>query len=317
MRTLVAGACASYFLFEYVRFVPMKQLFSSIPAKSTFDRRDETRALTYARTVVPRTHRAAPTEPIRGRARVAPFVACVALLSAVFCRVRLPGATVAMLANEGRQVAVTLPDDACDIEDPLAKALCLSSIDGMEVGSTQWVLNGVKAVKPRVKAVRKKLPRVNIAGLLGRKAAEDSNLHDDDACDTAEDTMQRALCMGSYDPFSMVSVGWVQQGIKAVRSKLPKAKSGGLRGVQSTDLHDEVDACDTSEGTFSRALCLDDYDPFSSGGASWILNRWESKDEDWVGNTISQSPDSKSAGGWFRNLWHTKTRSSSSAQVKD
>merc|ERR1719247_1646417 len=148
----------------YVGSLPMKQLFASIPAASTLDIRDDARAPTYARTVVLRTHRAAPTEPVRGSgARAAPVVACVALLAVVFCRIRSPAAIVTMLAEAGQEVSVELPEDVCDIGPPMAKAVCLSSVDGAAMGKwdIQWVLNGVKAVGPRVKAARPKVPKMN------------------------------------------------------------------------------------------------------------------------------------------------------------
>jgi hypothetical protein len=198
----------------------------------------------------------------------------VALLAAVFGRVRSRAAIVTMLAEEGQEVPITLPEDACDVESSVAKAICLSSIDGVEAGSVQWVWNGLKGMGPRVKAARKKFPRVNIASLLGRGAAEGASIHEEvDACDTSEDTLARALCMGDYDPFSSSSAGWVWSGAKAdERATPPKVKLGGLWGSKPVNLH-EVGACDLSEGTLSRALCIEDHDPFSTGSANWVLNR--------------------------------------------
>jgi hypothetical protein len=284
MRALITGACASFFMYAYTRYFlgcihnnQTKQLFASIPATpSTFEMRDDARAPIYTRAAVPRTQRVAPAAPVRGsRARAVPVVACVALLAAVFGRVRSRAAIVTMLAEEGKEIPLTLPEDACDVESPVAKEICLSSMDGVEAASVQWVWNGLKGMGPRVKAARKKFPKVNIASLLGGGAAARASIHDEvDACDTSEETLARALCMGDYDPFSS-STGWVWGGAKAseaTRPTAPKVKLGGLWGSKPVNLH-EVDACDLSEGTLSRALCIEDHDPFSTGSANWVLNR--------------------------------------------
>ena len=79
-------------------------------------------------------------------------------------------------------------------------------------------LEVLNAVGPRVKAAREKLPKVNIAGLLRRRTVQEASLHDEvDACDTSADTMQRAFCMGAYDPLSNTSTGWVLRGTKVAQ----------------------------------------------------------------------------------------------------
>jgi hypothetical protein len=241
-------------------------------------------------------------------------------MAAVFGRVRSPATIVTLLAEEGKEVSLASPEDACDIGQPLAKAICLNSIDGVEMGSVQWVTRGIKAVGPRVRAAREKVPKVDIAGLLRKRLAEDASLDEVDACDTSADTLERARCMGSYDPLSSTSAGWVwrsAQAAKTARSKLPKVKLGGLWGRKALDLHDEVDACDTSDDTLSRALCIDDHDPFSNGKANWVLNRLQNAEDGWIGTTKNPSPESASAGTRAWNIWRTPLKSSLSADIRD
>jgi len=195
---------------------------------------------------------------------------------------------------------------ACDIGSPLARAACLNSFDGVEVGTAQWVLNGVKAVGPRVRNLPKK---VNLAGLMGRS----SNLQDD-ACDLSEGTLPHALCMDTYDPLSIASAGWVQNGIKKARSKLPKVKLGSLRRAQDVNPHDEIDACETSDEALAQALCLQNLDPFSNGSTSWVLNFWGNNDDGWVGTTRNQSEKSERAGGLFGKLWRSPSTNAPAAR---
>jgi hypothetical protein len=226
-------------------------------------------------------------------------------MAAVFCRVRSPAAIAAMLALEGKDITVAIPEDACEIEEDVAKAVCLNSIDGLEAGSVQWVVNGVKAMGPRIK---RKLPRVQLASLLGRRAAEAPDLQEAvEACDLEEAALPRALCMGEYDPLSSSSVQWVMNGIRAARPrvpKVPKVNLGSLWGAKAADLQD--DACDLSDGKLSRALCIDHHDPFSSSSTNWVLNGLGSNEQaDWVGTTSSKNSKPESAGGWSWNMWRT------------
>merc|ERR1719261_976322 len=216
MRALIATACGSFFLYawcngkwtcgpdhlgesvcRYVPALPTKaprglRLFASSPATSTFDIRDSTRVTTYPRRAVLRTHRAAPQDPGLGRgAYAAPVVACVTLIAAAFGRLRSPAAIVTMLAAEGKEVSLASAEDACEIGTSLANGVCLSSTDGLEVGSVAWVLGA------QGKAARKKPPRVKLADLLRRNAPA----HDDgNECDISDGTMDMARCMDNYDP---------------------------------------------------------------------------------------------------------------------
>jgi hypothetical protein len=219
-----------------------------------------------------------------------------------------------MLAAEGKDVSIDLPEEACDIGTPLAKAVCLSSADGLEMGSVQWVWNGVKAVGPRVKAARRKAPKVNLGRLLAR-AEKAGPLDEVDACDTTDETMARAACMSTYDPLSSSSAGWVWSGIKAIgpRIKSARVKSRVKLPMVVGAAADDVDACDMSDDVASRARCLQSNDPFSSGSANWVLNHLFTKDDDWVGTTTSKTPLPENAGGWSWNIWRTTAKVSPAA----
>jgi hypothetical protein len=185
-----------------------------------------------------------------------------------------------MLAAGGKEVSLAPTEDACEIGTSLANGVCLSSTDGLEVGSVAWVLG------PRPK----KLPRVKIADLLRRNAPADD---DGNECDISDGTMDRARCMGNYDPLSLTSA-WVLRGAKAVgaaRSKLPGVKLGGLWGANAANPHDEVDACDTEGDTLARGLCLDEHDALSMASSNWVLSQ--------LAKVKSQSPKSESA----RSSW--------------
>jgi hypothetical protein len=124
--------------------------------------------------------------------------------------------------------------------------------------------------------------------------------------------MQRAFCMGAFDPLSTASTGWVLRGTKVAqgaRATSKKVKLGGLWGSNAGNLQDDVDACDTSEDTLSRGLCIDEHDPLAIGSAHWVLNQLDR--EDWVGTTKGQ-PES-AEGGWPWNMWRSPTKSSTSA----
>jgi hypothetical protein len=180
------------------------------------------------------------------------------------------------------------------------------------MGSVNWVLKGIEAVGPRVKAARRKVPKVNLGGLFGRRAPEDASPHDAvDACDASADTLERALCMGSFDPFASTSAGWTWRSAEKARSKSPKVDIGGLWGAQAGSLREEAEACELSDDTLTRALCIDDYDPLSRGSASWVLKSFETAD----GARRSQeaAPTMDSTGNWFSKFWRTPLKSSPSA----
>jgi hypothetical protein len=120
-------------------------------------------------------------------------------MAAAFGRLRSPAAIVTMLAAGGKETSLASAEDACEIGTSLANGVCLSSTDGLEVGSVAWVLG------PQGKAARKKLPRVKIADLLRRNALADD---DGNECDISDGTMDRARCMDNYDPLSLTSA-WV------------------------------------------------------------------------------------------------------------
>jgi hypothetical protein len=248
----------------------------------------------------------------------------VAIIAAVFGRVRSPAAIVTMLAEDGQEILAEPPEDACDIGSPLAKAICLSSSDGMEMGSVHWVTKGLKSVG-------RKLQKVNVAGLLGREAPAGVSLRDVvDACDVSADTLERARCMGFYDTLSSASAAWVLRPTaaeparsKLPKAKIPKAKIAGLWGstMRSRDLQDEVDACDMSDAALTRALCMENNDPLSSSSANWVLNGFNrfnlhKAKEEAVGTTTSQTSKSKSAGGSSWTMWRTPAKSSPAANLR-
>jgi hypothetical protein len=214
-------------------------------------------------------------------------------MAAAFGRLRSPAAIVTMLAAGGKETSLASAEDACEIGTSLANGVCLSSTDGLEVGSVAWVLG------PQGKAARKKLPRVKIADLLRRNAPADD---DGNECDISDGTMDRARCMGNYDPLSLTSA-WVLRGAKAVgaaRSKLPGVKLGGLWGANAANPHDEVDACDTEGDTLARGLCLDEHDALSMASSNWVLSQ--------LAKVKSQSPKSESArSSWWSLQQRTPT----------
>jgi hypothetical protein len=181
------------------------------------------------------------------------------------------------------------------------------------MGSVQWVWKGIEAVGPRVKAARRKVPKVDIAGLL--RKTEAASLHDAvDACDTSADTLDRALCMGSYDPLSSLNAEWTWRSAQTARSKVPKVNIGGLWAAEAANLHEEFDSCDVADDTLSRALCIEDQDPFSRGSANWVLSRLETADAAGkLSGTSSKHPKSESTRGWlWRKMMRTPTESSPS-----
>jgi hypothetical protein len=216
-----------------------------------------------------------------------------------------------MLAEEGKEVSLATPEDACDVGSPLAKGICLNSIDGVDMGSVNWVWRGlgIEAVGPRAKAARAKAPRVNIA--FG--SSEDASLPEDvDACDTSADTLDRARCMGSFDPFSSTSsASWTLRSAKtAPAAKLQKEVNlGGLWGAKAANLAGDVDMCDLDgNDPISQALCLEHQDPLARGSAHWVLRG--------LANTAAAAPatQTQSTRGWFWKIWHTPNKTSPSAK---
>jgi len=259
--------------------LPVKKLFASIPATSASDIFEKTVGPVELRTQVLRTPRASSEEALRwSDFGAAHAFAGAALLGAVLGRVRSPHSIVAMLSGEGRDVPLSIPEDACEVTLPVAMAICMDSKDRLEMGSAQWVWNGVKALGPRVKAVRSYLPRKSFANFWAT-SVQAADPHDEaDACDMSEGALGRGMCMEGHDPLSIMNTQWV---LSRLRKDDPKKSFANLwaTSVQAADPHDEADACDMSEGALGRGMCMEGHDPLSIMNTQWVLSRLRKDDE--------------------------------------